>query len=289
MPRPIARDPVLLLKLTPGVSAEGRSLARRGAPLHVLGARSSARQLRRAGVVAIRDAARPDEITVGRRTYDLSRTADRAAFAAAIGLRGAGAAHLCGALERAGADARDELAGLARALAAAERGKISVRRLVISGHAAGGDGIVRGNQPCYPHDRRPFNGTLTLAPLRLVVAAFPRAAAQVEHLMLAACFSAYAPRGVHAGDPLQAYRALFPRLRSVTAYADRAPRSDGGAGRDLRRWERATRAAAAPRREQVFGRCIALPRTKAQLRRAGGVVLTDAGPQRCAYGAEDPF
>jgi hypothetical protein len=272
-------DQLLLIKMTTGAAGEARALARERGAIHTLAARSDAAGARRSSVLVIGDARAPDTIAIGRRSFDLSHATDRAAFAAALGLRGDAAARVDAALRRAGPDARDELGQLARTLAWAERGAITLRRVVLSGHCAYG-ALVRGDQPNLPHEGRPYNGTLDASALRLLLSAFPHAAAQVEHLMLAVCFGAYPGlAGFTKLDALRCYRDFFPRLRSVTSYEGKAPRAGSGAEADLRRWARATAGDAAPAREKVFGRCGA--RTAGERRRAGGVVVTTEGEQRC--------
>ncbi len=274
---------MLLLKLTPGADLEGRALCRKAGRRAVVGDRTSGRQASRRDLLILRDARRPDLVVRGRQRHDLSQASDRSAFVAGLGLPSTARRVVLGVLARAPADSRDELAKLARVLGWSERGQIDLRRLVLSGHYAG-DGI-RGNQIIHG-DPRPHNGTLTIATLGAMLAAFPRAAAKIEHLMLASCFLGGrrssridADKGVVAG-----YRRILPRLRSVTAYAGKAPASDSGAGGDLRRWARATASGETPSRDAVFGRCRAHAAVPSLAhKRAGGVVFTGAGAQRCSH------
>ncbi len=264
---------ILLVKLTPGAGSEAAALAA-GArlPVERLGSRQPRRGPGRVFVIA--DAPAPDQLLLGGRRYDLGCAADRDALVARLRLGAsrerAAAALLAGASE----DGRDELAQLARVLAQAERGELRLGRLVLSGHVELGG--IRGEL-----DGPARNGSLRETELIRLVALFPRAAGQVEHLLLASCYGAADP-----GALLERYRRAFPRLRSVTGYGGKAPRSGLGAEADLRRWARATSGATAPRREAIFGGCGGS--SAAALRRQAGVVVDRLGAQRCPERVASP-
>jgi hypothetical protein len=263
---------ILLIKLTPGARSESRALAsgtthkRR----HDLQSSSTSRRASRLDVLVIKDARDADQLAVAGRRHDLRTAGGRESLVRAIGLSGSQAKAVASVLAKAPADIRDELGQVARVLKWSDDGKLDVRRIVLSGHF---DPVgVRGNQY---GDRPPHNGTLALSTLRALVASFPVAAAKVRHLMVAACWSA----GDSADATLARYKAVFPSLRSVTGYRNKAPRSGRGAERDLRRWARATssNSDAALRRDRVFGRCSPKPAGRVSglaHNRCGGAVYT---------------
>jgi hypothetical protein len=162
------------------------------------------------------------EARVGGQRFDLARAEDRLALGRALGIDAARTTRLAAALEGADPAARDELASLAQRLLELEGGRVASDRLVISGHNA-------GNGPWGDH-----NGSVSWDTLAEVVAIFPGAAARVQDLHVAACYS---------GDDaqVQRYRDMFPNLKTVWAYEATAPGAASGAVAHLLRWERATR------------------------------------------------
>ncbi|MBI4819768.1 MAG: hypothetical protein HY791_26070 [Deltaproteobacteria bacterium] len=180
--------------------------------------------LRNAGapVTFIKTAKEADTIKIGNTTYDLKTDEGRLGFANAIGLKGDRATALSEALGEIDANARDEAAQLAKALREAEKGTRNIERIVLSGHSIGsqiwGDG----------------NGTLHVSTLGKLIAVFPQAAAQVQDLGIAACYSG-------GESTMETYRAMFPNLKTLWAYDGSAPGSWSGAVPHLTRWERSTR------------------------------------------------
>ena len=281
------RNQVLLVKMTPGEQVEAQGLADgSGKPNGpgrklVVSARTSAGQAGRRDVLVVWDARTADQIQLGRQRFDLTQAGGRAAFVEALGLSPERGRRVCEALAYAAPDARDELAQIARVMHWAEQGKVTPRRLVLSGHYHHGG--IRGNEQGFPNERAPHNGALTMASLKAVASAFPKAAERIEHLMIASCFRAnHSPADTLSPTVLDSYRAMFPRLKSVTSYSDRAPRAGQGAERDLQRWAAATARGESPSRDRVFGQCR--PEAGAPSlahKRSHGVVFTDRGAERC--------
>lgn len=268
------RNQILLLKLTPGVRNEAGALAR-GRSIHSVARRTAPRRLRNRDVLVIQNARGPDTILLPgrRRPVNLATGDGRRQLTDALGLDGRRAKAVQTALRHASYDIRDELARLARVLSWAELGTAHIDRVVLSGHATI-DGI-RGNDYHEAHS----NGELLFADLRGVVSAFPRAAAQIKHLMLSACYL--------GGDEalFGRLRRIFPNLVSLTGYTAKAPAGRSPAAHtELRRWSRATARGKAPRRTRVFGKCRepAPDESRRVLhRRQHGVVITARRTERC--------
>jgi len=267
-------DPILLLKMTPGVATEARALAGKGSTAD-LGRRAGPRGLRQKDVLVIHDSRKPDTFVRGRERLDLATESGRARFIEILRLPAARAKLVQRSLAKADDDARDELAQLARLLAWAERGQgPAPRRIVLSGHAA-----YRGVRGEY--DGRSQNGAVRLDDLKRLMQAFPTAAGQVRHLMIAACFV------VGSGD-LDGYREIFPNLVDVAGYGAKAPSSRSPqSALHLRRWARATRrhGDAPLTRAEVFGRCARAE--PAETRRASHrayhatLITAKRGAERC--------
>jgi hypothetical protein len=120
------------------------------------------------------------------------------------------------------ADALDELAQIAQVWAKAEHGGTIPSRMVLSGHGAG-EGIFGEG-----------NATLTLEMLGALAEAMPKAAGQVEDLHISACYGG-------SRRHVDIYRAMFPNVKTIFAYANTAPGTYSGVADHLSRWERATR------------------------------------------------
>jgi hypothetical protein len=158
--------------------------------------------------------------------YDLRTEAGIRTFVGTLGLPLAQGQQVAAAIASAGADARDELAQLAQVWARAEKGGVIPSRLVLSGHSSGG--ILWGHTETFK------NGFLFRDSLARLATAMPRAAASVEDLCIAACNN--------GGETnVNAWRALFPNLKTMWAYKGTAPGSASGATAHLSRWEKATR------------------------------------------------
>jgi hypothetical protein len=116
---------------------------------------------------------------------------------------------------------RDEFAQLALALHHIGTGELPANRLVISGHGMGDRVFGDAGE------------SLTYESIRKLGTIFPEAAAKIQHLDLANCFS--------AGEAeLDKYRAAFPNLKSVWAYNGFSPKAEHGATKHLEDWARKT-------------------------------------------------
>lgn len=175
-----------------------------------------------AAVTFLSASSKADVVRLGNVEYDLTTPAGRDGYVQKLGLSGDRAVALAKILEEGGDNARDELAQLARTFVEAESGHRFIERIVLSGHSVGygvwGDG----------------NGTVTLGDLAKLTTLFPRAAAQVQDLLMAACYSG-------GEDAMDKYRAMFPNLKTIWAYDGSAPGSASGAVPHITRWERGTR------------------------------------------------
>jgi hypothetical protein len=136
--------------------------------------------------------------------------ANIAAFVAKLGVSPAVAREVEAVLLRARPGARDELAGIARVWARAERGETIPSRVVLSGHSSGNH-IWDGSEK---------NGSLYIADFLALARAMPRAAAQIEDVHMSACNTA-------AQISQEVYRKqwteAFPNLATVWAYAGYSP------------------------------------------------------------------
>lgn len=179
-----------------------------------------------AAVTRIESTPGDGSVVLDGRTHDLATAAGARAFVGALAARTAlGPAERL-ALERAFAagegddalvGARDELARLAIAWATA--GSATPPRWVLSGHSLGAD--VHGE------DALPFRS------IRELGRAFPSAAAAIESLHFAGCFTG------GQIDALDAWREVFPNLQSAWGYAGFSPEAPV---HHLAAWEGATRA-----------------------------------------------
>lgn len=193
------------------------------------GAQHEVDQLRGRGqnVTFIKDAKENDKLTTRDAsgttvTHDLSTAAGATSFALTLGLPADQTKKIADAIQGAGSDGRDELAQLAQVWAKAEKGGQIPSRMMLSGHNVGSG--VWGDD----------NGMLRFETIGKLAEAMPRAARSVEDLHLAACYS--------GGQPLmEKYRAMFPNVKTIWAYAGSAPGSYSGATAHQSRWETATR------------------------------------------------
>ncbi len=186
----------------------------------------------RARVTTVRDSFQNDLLRAGPEggqwVHDLRTDAGIRSFVATLGLPLAQGQQVAVALTRAGEDARDELAQLAQVWARAEKGGVVPSRLVLSGHS--------GGSSLWGEEGRFKNGVLSRFDFARLAAAMPRAAAGVEDLCIAACYNG-------GETTMEAWRALFPNLRTMWAYDGSAPGTFSGATAHLARWEKATRGA----------------------------------------------
>ena len=223
--RPVANDDILFLGTNTEKTADGRTTQ----------SDLEFRNLQFAsGNKATRlQTSKDSSITTSGRKLDLSRTADVDAWSKTLGLPADEAKAIAGVIQGAELSGRDELAQLATVWAKGELGGSVPSRLVLSGHLA--DRIM---------DADGSNGVLA-KDLQTLAKAMPRAAAQVEDIMVSACYG-----GAHA--QLDAWRAAFPNARSVWAYGDGGhtvrDKSPTGAVsvEHIVEWERETRGRSTP-------------------------------------------
>jgi hypothetical protein len=140
---------------------------------------------------------------------DLATSDGAHALADSLGLPKTQADVIASVLIDAHTGSRDELAGLAQVFARAEHGQSIPSRLVLSGHCYGTslwDGSATNK-----------DGTLTLTSIQALAKAMPKAAAQIEDVMLSACSTGYdaEPDKVSLGE----WKQCFPNLKSAWGYA----------------------------------------------------------------------
>lgn len=166
--------------------------------------------------------------------FDLSTKEGVLGFARSLRLDAAKADAVAAVLANAPTEGRDELAGIAKVLARAERGGVVPSRWVLSGHH--GDTITDGAS----------GNALRAADVRALAKALPAGAASVRDLMISGCYSG-------GREQLAAWKEAFPNLRSAWGYGwqgsygagDKSP-SDAGAVRHIQEWEAETRGARTP-------------------------------------------
>ena len=162
-----------------------------------------------------------DHIKRNGKEFDLTTAEGSAAYIATLGLPDQLAVDTAQFLADAGNEARDELAQLIRILSEAEMGERSIDRMVLSGHSVGSQ--IWGDD----------NGSIRFTQLDELFDLFPKAADQVEHLMLSACYSG-------GESKMDQYHDMFPGLSSILAYHDSSPGTWSGAMEHMDRWESAT-------------------------------------------------
>jgi hypothetical protein len=152
--------------------------------------------------------------------FDLKTDQGVKDFAASLGLPPKQTAEIEKVLKDAVPDARDELAVIAKDWAKAENGGRCSSRLVLSGHHAG---------PKFWGE----NGTLQERDLAALAKAMPKAAAQVEDLHTAGCYS-----GGYSNA--EDWRQVFPNLQTHWGYQGSAPPADMSFAHQAE-WEQQTR------------------------------------------------
>lgn len=162
-----------------------------------------------------------DVLTRGGRKFDLAKSEDVEAFVALIGLPAAQAEAAGKILNGAGNMAKDEMGQLIEVYAQAESGVRNMDRLVLSGHSVGDQ--IWGDD----------NGWIQFSEFEDLKNVFPKAAAQVKHLMVSACYA--------GGEANMAkFHAAFPSLDSIWAYTGSSPGTWSGAMVHMDQWEAAT-------------------------------------------------
>ncbi len=181
------------------------------------------------------DSGSQDRISYNKRRYDLRSDAGIDNFVRSLGLPKETTVRTAGSLKACDSMARDELAQLVIWWARAEKGQaVLPSRLMLGGHS-NGDGVWGDN-----------NGSLRLGPLLKLAEAMPRAACQIEDLLVTGCYT--------GGElTMEQYRYVFPQVKTIWAYENQAPGADNGAMLHQLGWINATR-----------GRSVGLTRDIAQ-------------------------
>ena len=169
----------------------------------------------------------------GGKVVDLATREGAEEFAGSLGLPPAQTATVARVVHGGREGSRDELAKIAKVFAEAERGKDIPSRFVISGHSTG----------TTAYDEGPGNlGGLRFSDVFALADAMPRAAAQIEDVMLSACSTGFEDEPGKV--PLTSWKEHFPNLKTAWGYG----RSDDvhsptgkGAVKHVKGWEQATR------------------------------------------------
>jgi hypothetical protein len=200
-----SRDAIILVGLNPTASDEAQALRRLGNE-----------------VALVSNGRRSDWVYVDGRGFDLADGAQVATFLRHLRLPPGRRDMVAQAFRSVDPDMGDELAQLAMVWALAERGGIIPGRMVISGEHVG-SGMFWS---------RTARGILRVSDLETLAAAFPRVANAIEDLHTSACQSA---------NEVFKWPRIFPRLKTIWAYAGSCPGTFSGASKHLAIWDRATR------------------------------------------------
>ncbi len=179
---------------------------------------SDALTARGTNVAVVKDAAKDD--TIG--GHDLSKPEGALSFALTLGLPAEQTRKIADVLTNAGADSRDELAGIAQQWAQAERGGQAPSRLVLSGHHVG-YGVYGEN-----------NGKLDWPTVGALAEAMPKGAKSVQDVLIAGCYSG-------GENMMEKYTAMFPEAKTIVAYDGSSPGAASGATAHQKAWEKLTR------------------------------------------------
>ena len=133
--------------------------------------------------------------------FDLGKPGDVDAWSKTLGLPDAKATAVATAIKNASGAGRDELAQIATVWAKGENGGSVPSRLVLSGHVA--DRLM---------DADGSNG-IESKDIQALAKAMPRAAAQVEDVMVSACYGG-------SKEQIDAWRGAFPNAKSIWTYGD---------------------------------------------------------------------
>ena len=189
------------------------------------GANHEVRELRKKlgheGVSFVKPSEVQDVIHHDNVRYDLNKESDVKSFVASLGITGERADALTENISKQTEEGKDELAKFVILLNEAEMGERTIERIVFSGHSVGSG--VWGDE----------NGELKWRHLKKTMDIFPKAAGQVEDVLLAACYSG-------GQNTMKTYRGLFPNLKTIWAYDGSAPGAYSGAVPHIMRWERGT-------------------------------------------------
>ena len=205
---------VVLVGMNKGSGFEARSLRNRGLRVHHVKDANNWQEAE----WNLHDLVRSESGTV----FNLSTTEGISAFVGTLRLPSAQSEKIKIIIERTSEDGKDELSQLAAIWAKAARGGQIPSRLVLSGHSSGD--TLWGD----------FNGELLRGDFADLAEAMPKAAAQIEDLHLSGCYTG-------GQFDLEAWREVFPNLKTIWAYTGSAPGSYSGATTHLARWDQATR------------------------------------------------
>lgn len=121
------------------------------------------------------------------------------------------------------ASARDEAAAIIKVWSRAEKGEEIPSRFAISGH--GNSIYVWGD-----NDR----GHIDIASINNIAKAMPKAASQIEDILISACRCGYQ-------DTVEGLQNSFPNIKTVWGYAGTAPLGEYGGDKHIQEWEAKTR------------------------------------------------
>ena len=122
---------------------------------------------------------------------------------------------------------REQLADMMRWFNQAERGEVTLERLVLSGHS---NGVELWGDSATDAESKP--GTMLVErDLGMMVKVFPTAASQVQDIMFSACFSIAA---------VELVIRMFPNLRTCWSYSSYSPDIAGGSGQHMATWAATT-------------------------------------------------
>lgn len=175
----------------------------------------------RGGAIGIRNQRTQDHYSWKGVDYDLNVVEDAARFVAQLGMPAQQAVKAAEWIVAGGNEAKDEMAQMVRVWAEADMGIRKMERVVLSGHSVGSE--IWGDD----------NGEISFDAFIELSAIFPKAVAQVRHVMMSACYG-----GGEAN--MDKYHAMFPNLESVWAYHDSSPGTWSGAMKHMDKWETAT-------------------------------------------------
>ena len=173
------------------------------------------------GSKSIRNQKEQDVLVRGKQRMDLASEAGRTNWLATLGLGPELANKVSAVIANAGDGARDELGQLVEVYIQAETGSRRMDRLVLSGHNVGS--AMWGDD----NGRVPFETFVELKDI------FPKAAGQVRHLLVSACYSG-------GESQMDTYKAAFPGLQSIMAYTGSSPGTASGGLNHIGKWEKAT-------------------------------------------------
>ncbi len=172
----------------------------------------------------IANGTRSARVTIDGRDFDLTNAGRLGAFLRHLRVPAAGRDIVTRAFHEVDPHMGDELGQLAIVWALAERRGAIPGRMVISGEHVG-SGIFFSRT-------RTNDGILRVSDLATLAGAFPRVAHAIEDLHTSACQSA---------NEVLKWPRIFPRLKTIWAYAGSCPGTHAGAAMHLALWDRATR------------------------------------------------